>query len=252
MLAPFTDPLAGDLTNSVPSDSSLPPPEDCWNRIGFKGDRSCGELPKFGHCHNCPVFAAAAERLFARPLPDACVAERGARFERARPSGPTLAVLVFRVGEEWLALDDSVLIEVGEPRVVHRVPHRREQLLRGLVNVRGELQLCVSLAELLGLTPTQAAGDRRRNPAGCWWPSKSKAAGPGGGRSRGRSPRTAGTADRHPRHGRSRQAVVRARRVLGRRPASGPAGCRLACFARCSRQAGELPEERGKGPNDGR
>lgn len=158
MLAPFTDPLAGDLTSSVPSDSSLPPPEDCWNRIGFKGDRSCGELPKFGHCHNCPVFASAAERLFARPLPDACVAESGARFERAEADGgPTLAVLVFRVGEEWLALDVSVLIEVGEPRVVHRVPHRREQLLRGLVNVRGELQLCVSLAEVLGLTPTQVA-----------------------------------------------------------------------------------------------
>jgi chemotaxis-related protein WspD len=158
VLAPFNDPLAGDLTNSVPSDSSLPPPEDCWNRIGFKGDRSCGELPKFGHCHNCPVFAGAAERLFARPLPDACVAERGARLERTgADGGPTLAVLVFRVGEEWLALEVSVLIEVGEPRVVHRVPHRREQLLRGLVNVRGELQLCVSLAELLGLRPTQVA-----------------------------------------------------------------------------------------------
>ncbi len=158
MPVPFTDLLTGDLPLSAPSDSSAPSLDDCWNRIGFKGDRSCGELPQVGHCHNCPVFATAAERLFARPLPDACVAERSARFERVEAdSGPTLAVLVFRVGEEWLALDVSVLIEVGEPRVVHRMPHRRERLLRGVVNVRGELQLCVSLAELLGITPSQVA-----------------------------------------------------------------------------------------------
>ena len=178
MLAPFTDPLAGDLTNSVPSDSSLPPPEDCWARIGFKGDRSCGELPKFGHCHNCPVFAVAAERLFARPLPDACVAEHGARFERAEADGgPTLAVLVFRVGEEWLALDVSVLIEVGEPRVVHRVPHRREQLLRDWSTCGANCSCAFLWRKCWGSRPAKLRTIRRCNPAGCWWPSKSKAAG---------------------------------------------------------------------------
>jgi chemotaxis-related protein WspD len=138
--------------------TDLLPLDDCWNRIGVKGDRSCGELPKVGHCHNCPVFAAAGELLFARPLPDECVAERGGEFARADgSSGPLAAVLVFRVGEEWLALEAQVMVEVAEPRAVHRVPHRRERLLRGLVNVRGELQLCVSLAELLQLTSTAAA-----------------------------------------------------------------------------------------------
>jgi chemotaxis-related protein WspD len=138
--------------------NDLPPLDDCWNRIGVKGDRSCGELPKFGHCHNCPVFAAAGERLFARPLPDECLAERADAFDRVdEAAGPALAVLVFRVGEEWLALDVQFMIEVAEPRIVHRVPHRRERLLRGLVNVRGELQMCVSLAELLGVTAAPAA-----------------------------------------------------------------------------------------------
>ena len=50
-----------------------------------------------------------------------------------------------------------MLVEVTEPRSVHRVPHRGG-LLAGLVNIRGELQLCVRLARLLGIA--DAAGSR--------------------------------------------------------------------------------------------
>ncbi len=143
----------------------LPALNDCWNRIGVRGDGSCPELPKVVHCFNCPVFAAASQRLFEREPPPACVEEW--TRERARSEedgqGPTVALLLFRLGEEWLALDVHWLIEATEPHTVHRIPHRTSRLLQGLVNIRGELQLCVSPREVLGV-PDQRR--HRRAPAG--------------------------------------------------------------------------------------
>src|SRR5262245_44491396 len=108
---------------------------DCWNRIGVRGDRSCPELAKVVHCHNCPVFAAAGRRFLDAPSPPGYLDEWTDRL--AAP--PELAasdlqsVLVFRLGEEWLALPARVLVEVTTPRPVRRVPHRGG-LLAGLVN----------------------------------------------------------------------------------------------------------------------
>ena len=65
------------------------------------------------------------------------------------------SLLVFRVGGEWLALDVGSVIEVVEPRPIHGVPHRSNRLLLGLANIRGELQLCISLRELLGIDPAE-------------------------------------------------------------------------------------------------
>jgi chemotaxis-related protein WspD len=65
--------------------------------------------------------------------------------------------MIFRLGAEWLALPASVFQEVAEPRPVHSLPHRRGRLLQGLVNVRGELLICVSLGKLLGIETAAAA-----------------------------------------------------------------------------------------------
>ena len=125
---------------------------DCWNRIGVWGDRSCPELIKAVHCHNCPVFAAAGRRFLDAPSPEDYLEEWADRL--AVPTDQQAAdlecVLVFRIGEEWLALSIQVLVEVINPRPVHRVPHCGG-LLAGLVNIRGELQLCVRMDQLLGI-----------------------------------------------------------------------------------------------------
>ena len=60
--------------------------------------------------------------------------------------------LVFRLADEWLALPVATLVEVTHPRKPHRVPHRGG-LLAGLVNIRGELHLCIRLDLLLGIDP---------------------------------------------------------------------------------------------------
>jgi chemotaxis-related protein WspD len=138
--------------------------DDCWNRIGVRGDHSCPELAAVIHCHNCPVFARAGRQLFDRPPPPECLdewTERVARRE-GEDSCDVLALIVFRVGPEWLAFDVHTMVEVAEPRPFHRIPHRRGRALRGLVNVRGELQLCVALCDLLGIEAPESAPDRPR------------------------------------------------------------------------------------------
>jgi chemotaxis-related protein WspD len=52
-----------------------------------------------------------------------------------------------------MALPTRVFQEVAERRKVHSVPHRRHGVLLGLINIRGELLICVSLGRLLGIEP---------------------------------------------------------------------------------------------------
>jgi chemotaxis-related protein WspD len=129
----------------------LPVVDDCWNRIGVKGDGSCVELAKVGHCHNCPVFAAAGQALLERCPPAEYLEEWTQRLGQDEEAAPTdtRAVLLFRLGEEWLAMDVRHAVEVAPARPARRIPHRSDRLLSGLVNIRGELHLCVSLRELL-------------------------------------------------------------------------------------------------------
>lgn len=59
------------------------------------------------------------------------------------------SVVVFRLGHEWLALSTLVFSEVSPMRLVRRIPHRTNDVLRGLVNLRGQLNLCIDLAKVL-------------------------------------------------------------------------------------------------------
>src|SRR5262245_38897595 len=140
-----------------------PPADDCWNRIGVRGDRSCPELQALVHCHNCPVFAAAGRRFLDAPSPPGYLDEWRERLAAPpeEAAGDLVSALVFRVGEEWLALPIAVVVEVTGLRPLHRVPFRAG-LLAGLVNIRGELHLCVRLDQLLGLASADGAPARRR------------------------------------------------------------------------------------------
>lgn len=125
---------------------------DCWNRVGVWGDGTCPQLPPVVHCHNCPVFSAAGRRFLDARSPEGYADEWADRLatglDDAAADQETL--LVFRIREEWLALPVAALVEVIPLRPVIRVPHRAG-LLAGLVNIRGELQLCVRMDQLLGI-----------------------------------------------------------------------------------------------------
>ncbi|MBZ9935260.1 chemotaxis protein CheW [Mesorhizobium sp. BR1-1-16] len=113
---------------------------------------------------------ASASSLLDRPLPP------GYREDWARHFADTAAVsnrvadsasadqtvVIFRIGAEWLALSTALFHEIAEPRRIHSLPHRRDDMLLGIVNVRGELLVCVSLAALLGIGdgPSSQRSDR--------------------------------------------------------------------------------------------
>lgn len=136
--------------------------DDCWNRIGVAGDRSCPELIAHVHCRNCPVYSAAGVTFLDRDIPAGYVDEWTAHVARPRQTAApdTQSLLLFRLGAEWLGLPTRVFREVATQRPVHSLPHRRSAMLLGIVNIRGELLVCVSLTTALGIEPSA------KSPAG--------------------------------------------------------------------------------------
>lgn len=129
------------------------PMPECWRVVGVSGDRSCLELERFVHCRNCPVLGEAARGFFDRPAPEGYLEAWRAVLEEPVEAieADAASLLVFRVDKEWLALPTEALVEVTPVRRIHAIPHRRGTPLAGLVNIRGELRLCLSLHAILGL-----------------------------------------------------------------------------------------------------
>ena len=140
--------------------------DDCWNRIGVRGDGSCPELKQYVHCHNCPVYSAGAAQVLDA-APASYFADRTAHF--AEPihveEGETRSVVIFRVASEWLALPTSVVIEVANLLPIHSLPHRANGVVLGLASVRGELLVCVSLRQVVGAEPLAAGSPAGRGTA---------------------------------------------------------------------------------------
>ncbi len=136
--------------------------DDCWNRIGVwaKGSRDCPKLQDVGHCVNCEVFSSAGRQLLESEAPRGyleewtkfCAAEQQEKNQQAG------SVILFRLGDEWLGIETRILDEVMSIRSIHSVPHRKSSILRGLTNVRGELQMCVSIGQLMNITRGEITG----------------------------------------------------------------------------------------------
>lgn len=145
---------------------------DCWNKIGVGGDRSCKELKTYIHCRNCPVYSAAGRGLLERDAPEGYIDEWTNLFAQTQlPEGSsqsentkTQAVIIFRLGVEWLALPANLFKEVTPPSVIHTIPHRTNKTLLGIVNIRGEILMCISLSNLLGLEIPEKSKNSKSNP----------------------------------------------------------------------------------------
>ena len=130
--------------------------DDCWNQIGVRGDNSCPELVTHYRCLNCPTYASAALVLLDRDIEGGAVAqewvqsaEQAAQADDAGgATGVRESALVFRVAGEWLALATSAVLEVADSRPVHSLPHQRNGAVLGVLNIRGALRICISLAAL--------------------------------------------------------------------------------------------------------
>jgi len=136
--------------------------DDCWNRIGVGGDQTCERLAEYIHCRNCPVYASAAQRNLQRAVGAGYKQEWAARFRQ--PAIDTQALdascLVFRIGREWLSLPTKLFVAVAPEARPHRLPHRTDRGLTGIVNVGGTLYPCMSLAALLGIDDSEGEAAR--------------------------------------------------------------------------------------------
>jgi chemotaxis-related protein WspD len=137
--------------------------DDCWNRIGIHGDKSCPLLEEHIHCRNCSVYSVAATRLLDRYSLQQD--QREAVVSKVEIDVKTRSLLMFRLGEEWLGLATRTLVEVSPLQAIHSLPHQRSRALLGVANVRGTLVACLSLVELLDLGASVApAGGGRIMP----------------------------------------------------------------------------------------
>lgn len=130
--------------------------QTCWNQIGVLGDQSCSTLTNVVHCQNCSVYRQAGRGLLERPIPEKYASEWTALLAETRNDNQThlkntVSINIFRLGQEWLALPSSVIKQILPPKPVHSIPHRSNPLLKGIVNVQGQLLLCISLCTLLGI-----------------------------------------------------------------------------------------------------
>ncbi|KAM3112277.1 chemotaxis protein CheW [Phormidesmis sp. 146-33] len=139
----------------VPQDSTST--IDCWNHMGVEGDRSCDRLATVLHCRNCSVYSTAGRSLLEREVVIADIAQSTqtiaaeSTVDRLKSNEETLSLIVFRLGEEQFAFSVRLLQEVIHPTAIHTLPHRSNEVFLGLVSIRGEILLCASLQQFLGL-----------------------------------------------------------------------------------------------------
>ena len=151
---------------------------DCWNTIGVSGDRSCPELNTSHSLPELPGICGGRAQPSSTGVPPRAISRIGRGGWPNRPAsvcattdpsmaddhvllqGEAVSVLIFRLGEEWLAFRTQTVAEVTLPRPVHRIPHRSNAVLTGIVNLQGQVQLCVSLHGLLGATAALASPSR--------------------------------------------------------------------------------------------
>ena len=138
----------------------------CWKTIGVWGSEKprCPKLEKVIHCRNCEQFMQAGRNLLERELPEEYRSEWGRIFAVKKIDVPvgTIALVVFRIEEEWLSLPANLFAEIIDMKPVHTLPHKRSPVLLGLINVHGEIQLCVSLKELIGLEAQKESGRKEK------------------------------------------------------------------------------------------
>lgn len=137
--------------------------DDCWNSIGVwasSKQRTCPKLKDVTHCANCEIFSQAGKTLLEGEAPKGYLEEwsKLLAVKKVNKNYNTRSIILFRLGDEWLGVKTGLLDEVVSMRAVHSIPHRKSSILNGLTNIRGELQLCISLGKLMSITRGETSG----------------------------------------------------------------------------------------------
>lgn len=138
--------------------------DDCWHSIGVwsKGVHRCPKLGEVIHCQNCDVFHTASLKAYERALPEDYRLEwtKVLAGNKEEVISDAKSVIVFRIGDEWVAIATGLCKEISRMMKIHRLPHNKSHILKGVVNSGGEIRICFSLGNLLGIAKAgQVFGD---------------------------------------------------------------------------------------------
>lgn len=134
----------------------------CWQRIGVwaTNGATCPELKDVIHCRNCPTYVQAGRHCLAgQPLADDQeMLQYSEQYRQAKiQADPGLRkVTLFRLGDEWFALDTAMVGSILKPQPCCWVPHRSNKGIKGIANIDGDALVVVSLAKLLGISASQS------------------------------------------------------------------------------------------------
>ena len=128
---------------------------DCWNHIGIWGSElpRCEKLEEHIHCRNCNIYSEAGRNVLERKLTKNYEKDWAVVYSKDKQEHITdkESVTVFRLGDEILAIPTEYVMSINDIGNIHTVPHQNSNILRGLINLHGELKVCVSLGRLMGL-----------------------------------------------------------------------------------------------------
>ena len=126
---------------------------DCWNKIGVwrKDEAECPLLQNVIHCRNCETYINSGLSFLNREFPDNYCNNNTEIYKQAPETntGEIVSVIIFRSLQNWFALRTSIFVEIDNDKTVHSIPHNKNNVISGLVNIRGELELCISLTSLI-------------------------------------------------------------------------------------------------------
>jgi chemotaxis-related protein WspD len=113
------------------------------------------KVPDFGIVPGIPppsLSESSADRLLRRRAPTEYLMEWEALISKAKEqplSTHISATVIFRLGTEFLAIPAAVVGQVTDIKPIHYIPHQRGPIVRGLVNINGQLRPFVSMVNLL-------------------------------------------------------------------------------------------------------
>jgi len=133
--------------------------DDCWNQIGVWGDTTnrCPRLEEVIHCRNCDIYSAAGKIVLERRLPEQYQDQWAKVYSESKDENisGTESITIFRLGDEWMALPTNIIEEITDISTIHSLPHKKSKIVRGLMNLRGQMSICVSLGHLMDIGKTE-------------------------------------------------------------------------------------------------
>jgi chemotaxis-related protein WspD len=97
------------------------------------------------------LFGSAIELLKRAPTPE-YLQEWTGLLKNEKPKGADEArtsTLIFRLHHELLSFPTALFSEVTKSHTIHRIPYYSDEVILGLVNMRGQMRLCVALDKFL-------------------------------------------------------------------------------------------------------